>query len=132
MSGAGSSGGDFGIPDNFDNWSNGELEDTALSGSDISAPTKPTVTLFLHRPIYDDLDTHPIKIENGVLKVPTSPHLNQAHTISLLSLVTLDGNRKDDLDFRKYIFIDWRQNKDLKYLKNTLILIVFQNSDING
>ncbi len=96
-----------------------DLEEVALVGSDISTPTKPVVTLFLHRPIYNGLDAHPVKIENGLLKVPTSPHLSQAHTISLLSLVTLDGNRKDDLDFRKYIFIDWRQNKDLKYLKNT-------------
>ena len=98
---------------------NSDLEEAALSGSDISVPANYILTLSLDRPLYDSLDAHPVKIEEGLLKVPTSPHLNKAHSIKLISLVTLGGTKKYDLDFHKYIFIDWRQNKDLKNLKNT-------------
>ena len=96
-----------------------DLEEVALVGSGISAPTNHILTLHLHRPIYDSLDAHPVKIEGLLLKVPTSPYKGNGHTIRLISLVTLHGNRKDDLDFRKYIFLDWGRNNDLENLQNT-------------
>ena len=88
----------------------GEFDETTTSGIDIHGPANCIVTLRLHRPTYNDesfLEHHPVSIEEGLLKVPTSPTRREAHFVTI-SDVSIAGRSVDvtNAEYKKYIFVE--------------------------